>query len=71
MIYFLKKLYLQELKGMQRSKLGMGKKNHKLCQWCMKWYGVGSRGGASTYETLLSTPPDNVSFDCSPILASK
>ena len=37
MIYSLKKWYLQELKGMQRSKLGMGKKNHKLCQWYMKW----------------------------------
>ena len=37
MIYFLKKLYLQELKGMQRSKLGMVKNNHKLCQWYMKW----------------------------------
>ena len=26
MIYSLKKLYLQELKGMQRSKLGMGRR---------------------------------------------
>ena len=27
MIYSLKELYLRELKGMQRSKLGMGKEN--------------------------------------------
>ena len=37
----------------------------------MKWWGVESRGEAFPYESLLSTPPDKVSFDCSSILASK
>ena len=61
-----KRLNLQRLKEMQRSKLGMWKGYHlsikgirKGYRFCAKWYikgsGVGSQGGAFAYRTLLSS----------------
>ena len=38
-------------------------KGYLFCQiWYIKEYGVGPRGGASPYETLLSTPRDTSLF---------
>ena len=69
-------MHLQPLRGTQSSKQGIWKgshllkkgirKRHLLCQkWYIKEYGVGSQGGAYSYETLLSTPRTQTCFHCS------
>ena len=61
-------MHLQQLKGMQSSKQGMWKGYHLSIEGIWKGYlfrekqyikgwGVGPRGGASSYKNLLSTPP--------------